>query len=105
MNRLPEYCPEGQFARGFQLKTDHPGFLRQRSGVEIVKFFCGPIGAAVIDNNTITSEQGRLGDWGKQYICDNGQVIKSVQVLEDDNPCRDHLFSGTVFSIYRNIIF
>ena len=98
MNRLPQYCPEDRFARGFQLKVDRPGFFSTKSGLEIIKFFCCEVGGVFHDGNAITSEQGKLGDWGKIFVCPNGAPIISVRIKEDSSPCDDLLWRGNVVS-------
>ena len=104
MNRLPEYCPEGQFARGLRLRIQDEGFFHQNSGVEVVQFFCGRVGSPINESNTISSEQGKLGVWTSVYECPNGHVIKSIRIKEDPNTCFDAPFDGKILFSYQNIL-
>lgn len=78
-----EYCPQGKFVNGFQLKTEpHVGSLptEDDTSLNAVKLFCGPIGSTPNENLFITSKQGPWGKWGNIFPCVDNSTAIGIQL-------------------------
>lgn len=72
-----ENCPNGTYAQGFQLKTEHNQYLGDDTALNAIKLFCGDPNRP--NEPTIMSTEGDFGQWGKVFTCYPG-VLNGFQL-------------------------
>ena len=80
-----EYCPAGTYVTGMQLKTEYyQGAFSDDSGLNGVRFYCGPVGGNSDLDHPISSTVGPDGGFNLQYLCAgpaNGFELRSEKDL------------------------
>jgi len=68
-----QWCPNGTYAAGFQLKVEPISGVIDKSGVNGIKLFCAVAGSnSYLPSNEITSKVGDFGRWLNVFRCNDG---------------------------------
>ena len=67
-----EYCDYGSFVVGFRTRVEAPVGEYDDTGLNAIELFCS-------NNKTITSKQGKLGDWGKSDKCKGNGLVNGFR--------------------------